>query len=65
MTATFTPLQVILRGLGNGLSAITYIMILLLLVFYLFAIGPRPPPGAVVPCHNPAQFVVKHSERTG
>ena len=35
--------QVILRGLGNGLSAITYIMILLLLVFYLFAIGARPP----------------------
>jgi hypothetical protein len=39
MTATFTPLQVILRGLGNGLSTITYIMILLLLVFYLFAIA--------------------------
>jgi hypothetical protein len=31
-------LQLIIVGLANGLSAVTYILLLMLLIFYLFAV---------------------------
>jgi len=31
-------LQIILKGLANGMESITYILLLLVLIFYLFAI---------------------------
>jgi voltage-gated sodium channel len=38
LVSKIKQLQVIVMGLGNGLGSVTYILILLVLVFYLFAV---------------------------
>ena len=37
---TFSQLQVILRGLGRGIQSVGYVVLMLTLVLYIYAVSP-------------------------